>query len=68
MSRYYMCDECEVTSNSPLIFELTQTCEEIDEDGDPVIQITHFCSSSCLCNRAMTLAMDHREDIVELEE
>jgi hypothetical protein len=63
MSRWYVCDEgCGAEQLDPFPFELIQTCADVDEDGDQRVEILHFCSSACLCARAMTLAMDHPED------
>lgn len=62
MSRFYICDECETESVDNFAFELTQICDELDEDGDQEIVILHLCSAACLVNYAMTLVIDFPDE------
>lgn len=55
--RLFQCDQCEELSDS-MPFELMQVCEEVDDDGEQVVLVLHLCTTQCLSNFAMALALD----------
>lgn len=64
MSRVYECDQCHGQADS-VPFELMQVCEELDDDGEQVVQILHLCTTQCLCNYAMALALDLPDTVTD---
>lgn len=52
----YICDQCGDTQES-VPFELCQSTDEEDEDGDQITLLLHLCSTECLANYAMSLSL-----------
>lgn len=64
---YFLCDQCEVTSDSPMVFRLAQLTEDVDGDEDQIIERFDFCTIRCLQAWAMDMAFTF-EDVASDED
>lgn len=56
MTKAFVCDHCEGTYPT-VPFELVQSTDEVDEDGDQIDLLLHLCSVACLADFAMSLSL-----------